>query len=294
MHAWVRLRRQERWAALVTGGALIAVALLPLLRPLDVVTLAWLRAHGGAGTRLVAHGLDDGARLAVLLIAAVVAWHTRGRGMSRALVTFAGGAFVGELLKTAIERPRPSAAFGVLAGNSLPSGHIMNTTIAAVLVCVLAVRADWSRRAKGIVLAVAMLAVAAQAVGRVLHGSHWPSDVAPSVLLGVGWVLGTARWPHVGNRLRVAVALGCLGAYGLFYEMPIMRLHLAAPARPQTPSSHAAAPERGPSAGSQRRRTSGRSGGRSAGAERRPRGRVLVALRGACSRRPARRAGPRR
>ncbi|MEO6028709.1 MAG: phosphatase PAP2 family protein [Candidatus Binatia bacterium] len=250
MHAWVRLRRQERWALVVIFGALIAVALLPLVHPVDVAVLEWLQDHGRGGARLLAHGLDEGARLALLLTAAVLAWHVRGRRMLRALVTFAGGAFVGELLKTAIERPRPSAAFGVLAGNSLPSGHIMNTTIAAALVCVLAVRTDWSRRTKGVVLVVAVLAVAAQAIGRVLHGSHWPSDVAPSVLLGVGWVLGTARWPEVGSRLRVAVALGCLGAYGLFYEMPSARLHLVAPSRPQVMDSHAAPAERAPRSGS--------------------------------------------
>jgi len=240
MHALVRLRRQERWALAVIFGAWIAVLALPLAYPLDVGVLAWLQDHGRGRTRFLALGLDDGARLALLLIAAVLVWHVRGRGMPRALVTFAVGAFVGELLKTAIERPRPSAPFGVLVGNSLPSGHIMNTTIAAALVCVLAVRTDWSRRTKGVVLGVAMLAVAAQATGRVLHGSHWPSDVAPSVLLGIGWVLGTVRWPEVGNRLRVAIALGCLAAYGLFYEIPSARLHLAAPERPQELRSHAA------------------------------------------------------
>lgn len=240
MHVLVRLRRQERWALAVFAAALVAIVLLPLVGPLDVMLLHWVQEHGRADTRALAHGLDDGARGALLVIAVAVAWHLRGHGLVRALVTLAGGAFVGELLKTAIERPRPSAPFGVLAGNSLPSGHIMNTTIAAVLVGVLAARADWSRRTKAAVLVVALLAVAAQAAGRVLHGSHWPSDVAPSVLLGLGWVLATARWPEAGRRLRVAVVLGCLAAYGVFYEMPGVRLHLAAPPRPQELHSHLA------------------------------------------------------
>ena len=116
----------------------------------------------------------------------------------------------------------------------------MNTTIAAVLLVVLAARTDWSRRAKALVLVVVALAVGAQATGRVLHGSHWPSDVAPSVLLGVAWVLGTARWADAARRVRVAVVVGCLAAYAFFYEVPGARLHIGAFARPQALQSHVA------------------------------------------------------
>jgi membrane-associated phospholipid phosphatase len=234
------LRRQERWALVALALALAAVAALPLLRSVDHAVLTWLEEHGSHGTRVVAHRLDLGARGALLAIAAAVVWHTGGRGLARALAVLAGGAFVGELLKTAIERPRPSAAAGIVAGNSLPSGHIMNTTIAALLLLLLALRTEWPRRGKWIVAAVAAAAVAMQTVGRVLHGSHWPSDVAPSVLLGVAWVLGTGRLGELRRPTRVAVVAAALAAYAFFWALPAARFHLAAQPRLEL-RSHAGA-----------------------------------------------------
>ena len=243
MHGFVRLRRQERWALVLLALAGLAVVLLPLAGRADLALFTWQLAHA-ARARSVAEGVDVGVRLALLVVAGCLGWHTRAEGMGRALGVFAAGAFVGELLKTAIERPRPSAAAGVLAGNSLPSGHIMNTTIAAVLLCVLAARTDWSRRTKSVVLAVAVVAVVGQVVGRVLHGSHWPSDVAPSVLLGVAWVLGTGRIGQMRRATRVSLAAAALAAYAFFWALPAARFHVAAPERPDALHSHAGVAER--------------------------------------------------
>ena len=244
MYALARLRRQERWALAALGWAVAAVVLLPLARPVDAAWLRWLQEHCDRHVRAIAHRMDDGVRVALIAAAVALAWKGQARGVVVGLATLASGAFVGELLKTAIERPRPSAPLDVLVGNSLPSGHIMNTAIAAMLVGVLALRTDWSRGVKGFVILVATVAVMAQAAGRMMHGSHWPSDVAPSVLLGVAWVLGVGRWAKTRRAVRVALVAVCLGAYALFYTQPGARLFLAAPARTQLLHSRTPSPTR--------------------------------------------------
>lgn len=60
-------------------------------------------------------------------------------------------------------------------GNSFPSGHVVNLFMAA------AVAFQFRRRA-GILLGLAGLLVA---WSRIYCGAHWPSDIPPSILIGV-------------------------------------------------------------------------------------------------------------
>jgi hypothetical protein len=134
------------------------------------------------------------------------------------------GAACGELLKTALERLRPSALPDMRTGNSLPSGHIMNTTLVAVVAWQLAgsgLTPRWRRVARvGVVAAVVF-----QAAARVLRGSHWPSDVAPSVLLGIAWMLGASGFWRSPSRGWAALGAGA-AAYAFFLVVPAARLHL--------------------------------------------------------------------
>jgi hypothetical protein len=91
-------------------------------------------------------------------------------------------------------------------------------------------------------VAGAMIAVAMQIVGRVLHGSHWPSDVAPSVLLGVAWVLGTGRFGALRVPIRAGVVAAAVIAYAFFWALPAARVHVPAQPRPEL-RSHAGAPD---------------------------------------------------
>lgn len=83
----------------------------------------------------------------------------------------------------AVLRPptvKPSRAeFGRVEGRSFPSSHTMNTFSAAlVAVCFFGVRAGWT-------FALAALV----GYSRIYVGSHWPSDVLTSILLGLGSTL---------------------------------------------------------------------------------------------------------
>jgi hypothetical protein len=215
-------------AAALEGLAAVAAVLAgcSVLLALDRQVYAWIQQARPAEVRIVTRALDLGVYVA--LTSVIAAALLAGRRQVRRLPTFAlliaSGAAFGELLKTALERLRPSAFPGMTTGNSLPSGHVMSTTLFAVAAWDLAgatLPPRWRRLARGTTVA----AVAMQGAARVLHGSHWPSVVAPSILLGIAWMLGAgALWRS--PRMRVPLVAGALAAYAFFWAVPAARLHL--------------------------------------------------------------------
>jgi membrane-associated phospholipid phosphatase len=225
------MSRRERAAVLTAAGAVLTtIAACTVLLPLDLRFYGWVQeAVPPVATHIAARALDVAARTILFTVIVGALWRAGGAlaGLTRiadAAVIVAGGAACGELLKTALERLRPSALPDMATGNSLPSGHVMNTTLVAVVAWELAGSAlspRWRRAAR----AAAVTAVAIQAMARVLRGSHWPSDVAPSVLLGIAWMLGApALWRM--PRVRYAGLVAGAAAYVFFLAVPAVRLHL--------------------------------------------------------------------
>ena len=225
------MSRRERAAALLAAAAIVATfAACTVLLPLDLAVYGWIQ---GSLTPATIHRLtprlDVAARtiLAVVIVVALVREGGAFRPVSQlidAVPLVATGAAFSELLKTAIERLRPSALPDMRSGNSLPSGHIMNTTLVAVVAWEIAgvgLSPRWRRVARATIVA----AVAMQATARVLRSSHWPSDVAPSILLGVAWMLGAPTlWRS--PRVRYAMLGAGAAAYAFFLVVPAARLHL--------------------------------------------------------------------
>jgi hypothetical protein len=157
-----------------------------------------------------------------------------------------------ELIKTAVERPRPSAGAFAMTGNSFPSGHVMNGAAMGTAIILLTRQVGWPRWARRIVNIAAIVCITVEAISRLLSNSHWFSDVPPSVLLGYAVTLGAvALGPHL-NRRRLVVGVGLYCAtYALFFSLPAARLHLPTAAHrqllpsPVTNSGHGGGPGRG-------------------------------------------------
>ena len=225
------MSRRERAALLIVATALVTTAAAcTVLLPFDLWVYGWIQdTLAPAAIHRLTPRLDIAARtiLAAVIVVALLREGGALRPVSQlvdAVPVVATGAAFGELLKTALERLRPSALPDMHTGNSLPSGHIMNTTLVAVAAWELAgvgLSPRWRRAARATLVA----AVAMQAAARVLRSSHWPSDVAPSILLGVAWMLGA---PTLWRSPRVRYATLGVGAaaYVFFLVVPAARLHL--------------------------------------------------------------------
>ncbi len=75
-------------------------------------------------------------------------------------------------------------------GNSFPSSHVLNLFMLATV-------AFRYRRTAGLVLAVVALAVS---WSRLYCGAHWPSDIPPSILLGIATGFASVKLVDWGER----------------------------------------------------------------------------------------------
>ena len=127
--------------------------------------------------------------LAILLLAgAFLADARKWRHLIAMTAIVIGGRVMIEVLKLAIDRPRP--AFGPhpveVHSLSFPSGHAGNSMITFLAIAFIAAPARWRGRA----VAIALVASIAIGATRPLLGVHWPSDVIGGWALGIGWVVG--------------------------------------------------------------------------------------------------------
>jgi undecaprenyl-diphosphatase len=178
-----------------------------LLLAAALLLLVLLGGLGGAG-----HGLDSAAILAfqewrtaspretgwtILLTHAggapflltvagvgVLALLLQGKRSNALLLalTVLGGRLGVELIKLAVDRPRPAFDAHPVAvfSQSFPSGHAANSTITYLALALFAAPERWRRPAA----VGAMLLALAIGTTRPVLGVHWPSDVAG------GWIYG--------------------------------------------------------------------------------------------------------
>jgi membrane-associated phospholipid phosphatase len=224
------MSRQDAAALSAATAAIVSIVVLPWTLSADDAVYRWLQFHRTCSTASDAETLQ----LVVVGVLAVVAGGTIITGAWRcprqlfaAVAVVVSGAAVGEILKTAIERLRPRSLPMALAANSFPSGHIMNTTLVAVVTCLLARRSTVPGAVRAAVCGIALASIPVQAAARVLIGSHWVSDVPGSVLLGVAWALGAGSvLDRLSARERVAVVILALGLFVLVDLVPATRLVL--------------------------------------------------------------------
>ena len=156
----------------------------------SVADLANRRAAHPDGTAALILVTQLGGAPVLLTLAALAAVVTamRRRAAGIALVlTVLGGRLLVEVMKLAVDRPRP--AFDehpvTVFSQSFPSGHAGNSMITYGAIALFALPARW--RTAGLIAAVTL----SLAIGmtRPALGVHWPSDVLGGWCLGILWLL---------------------------------------------------------------------------------------------------------
>ena len=219
----------HRVAFWALAGAVASMAAMPWLLWADEIVYRWLQFHRTCATprqadelQLVVVGL-----LAVLVVIAMLARGLRHPAeLAAAVTSVAAGAAVGELLKTAFERLRPRALPITTGANSFPSGHVMNTTLIAIAAYVLIRRSTAPRWLRALACTCVVASICGQAAARVLHGSHWVSDIPGSVLVALAWSFGAGVFVRPSLRGRLVVAAVAAVAFAVVYHVPAARLSL--------------------------------------------------------------------
>jgi undecaprenyl-diphosphatase len=144
-----------------------------------------------------------GYAVVVLISLAVIGYLLMGGKRAAALwvlVSVGGGAVLSNLLKLAIERPRPDLVARLVEVNtaSFPSGHATLAAVTYLTLGALLSRVEARRRGKIYVLIVAVALTFLIGVSRIYLGVHWPTDVL------AGWCVGSA-WAMLCWRIALAL-----------------------------------------------------------------------------------------
>lgn len=182
----------------LAGEVYEAVAAADGVALLDRPLLIWVLGVRSPGlTAAIAFYSNTGGPVLQPLITGLLVlflcWRWRSRTPLVLTVIAVGGSLVMTLAgKTLVGRARPSLADAIPpfeSTPSFPSGHTLNATVIAGIVCYLMLH--WFRtrgmRALWVVLATAYAVT--MGLSRVYLGHHWLTDVIAGWLLGLAWVL---------------------------------------------------------------------------------------------------------
>jgi PAP2 superfamily len=103
----------------------------------------------------------------------------------------AGALAVTVLGKQLVGRARPPLAESIPPYEytaSFPSGHTLNATVIAGIVCYLLLHWFRTRGVRTLAIVIAALYALTMGVSRVYLGHHWLTDVIAGWLIGIGWV----------------------------------------------------------------------------------------------------------
>ncbi|NUT40198.1 MAG: phosphatase PAP2 family protein [Thermoactinospora sp.] len=144
-------------------------------------------------------------RIAVLALAAWVAYRGARRLAVWAVVTITVGGLLNLALKALTDRARPvfPDPLALAPGESFPSGHAMTATMGAGIV-VLMLLPVMTRKMRIWAWVIAGFLALSVAYTRVALGVHWVSDAVGGVLLGIAVIAATTiafeRWRRDSGR----------------------------------------------------------------------------------------------
>lgn len=208
------------------------MALLAALAPLDAAVAQWIETQRSCALDQLVFLVKDKPLFVLMALGGATLLLLCRRGCSRealhALLVVLIGGFLCELLKTGLERPRPSVLPQLMAGNSFPSGHITTAALIAGALGFLLLRKRRTWRITAFGLGGIGLLTGATIWQRLYLGHHWCTDVLGSLLLVGAWLCFTLPRPHIFTRAyrSIGVAAGLLGCYVFFYFLPSFRFAL--------------------------------------------------------------------
>jgi membrane-associated phospholipid phosphatase len=172
-------------------GTVVLTVFVHGLTGLDNTIREWViqrRSDGWTTTLTVISTLGSSLILAPIAVVVALVLRMRGHRSDALLVsaTTLGALVLGPLLKTVIERPRPTGDHVVQVNSwAYPSGHSLTSMAVLGVLTVLAVRHIRLLAARAAATATGVLLIAAVGVSRVYLGVHWPTDVL------AGWLIGS-------------------------------------------------------------------------------------------------------
>jgi membrane-associated phospholipid phosphatase len=205
------------------------VSSLRWVLPIDEGVFQWLQFHRTCSWISASRWIDPVVRVGLALLVGFTLVRTgcrAPRSLAPLVLVFIGGLAIVELLKTAIERLRPNSFPGPVSGNSFPSGHTMGAAMAAGLCALMLREAIRKPGLRGAVYVVAAGLVLLQALGRLVNGSHWLSDVVASVLLGFAWALGAGALRRLPRTVMGTMVTFASLAFFIFNDLPATRFEL--------------------------------------------------------------------
>jgi len=124
-----------------------------------------------------------------VLLALTTTKRLRTAALAVFAVAWAGEYAMVNLVKHAVDRPRPPEVLRLVPvhSSSFPSGHAANVTLVAVTATVVAFVLSRRRPVRAVTAAVACLTVAVVGFSRVELGVHWTTDVLAGVLVVLVW-----------------------------------------------------------------------------------------------------------
>jgi membrane-associated phospholipid phosphatase len=212
--------------------AFVEVVFLSALVPLDAALARWVETQRSCALDRFNAGLANGPIIFLvgLTVGALIYlyYNRRQDEVWWGVRTIVSGLFLSELLKTGLERARPSMLPSASGGNSFPSGHVVGAVLLAGTLGILLIRQRCAAWVKILGLVVLIGFVSVIAGQRVYLGRHWLSDVVGSVLLAGGWLCCTLSSPAVitASWRTLSVYALLLVCYQGFYLLPQSRFTL--------------------------------------------------------------------
>lgn len=164
---------------------------------LDQPALAWSVAHRTPWANAIWATFSNtgGPVLQPIICGALVLWLSwRWRSWTPlvlAVVAEAGALAMTVAGKDLVGRARPDLAYSIPPHEyspSFPSGHTLNATVIAGIVCYLMLHWFRGRLARTLWVLGSAVYVAAMGFSRIFLGHHWLTDVLAAVVIGLAWL----------------------------------------------------------------------------------------------------------